>query len=36
MNYHNRKIILTGIVAALGAIVAEHMLKPSLKRKLRV
>jgi hypothetical protein len=29
-------MLLTGIVAALGAIFAEHMLKPGLKRKLRV
>jgi hypothetical protein len=31
-----RKIILTGAVAAVGAIFADHLLKPNLKRGLKL
>lgn len=37
MSSHRKKELLaTFIVAGIGAIFAEHFLKPTVKRKLRV
>lgn len=33
---YQRKVFLTFAVAGVGAILTEHMIKPKLKRKLRV
>lgn len=32
----NRKKLLTFIVAGIGALIAEHALRPYLKGKLRI
>lgn len=36
MTRQRRKFALTFIVAGMGALFAEHLLRPGLKRKLRV
>lgn len=36
MNARSKKVLLTGVVAAVAAIFAEHLLKPNMKKKLRI
>ncbi len=36
LSHKNRQVLLIGLVAAAGAIFSEHLLKPSLKKKLKV
>lgn len=31
-----RRVFVTFLVAGIGAIIAEHALKPQLKRKLKI
>lgn len=36
VNAKNRRLLFTFLAAGTGALIVEHMLKPNLKRKLRV
>jgi hypothetical protein len=31
-----RKVLVTFVIAGAGAILTEHMLKPTLKKKLKI
>jgi len=36
MNTKSKKVLLTGLVAAAAAIIGEHLLTPTVKKRLKI